>query len=370
MTDPSHTPLPTIERIETQLVSVTLPHPLRVWGREITRREFVFVRAHAGGAVGVGFAFTRGMPLDDVVDRQIAPFAIGRAAGATRAVWNAARAAARMTGESGIYMRALSLVDMALWDLHGKLTGLPLWKMLGGARDGVPCLAICGYYRPGVDWKSASLRAVEEEGRRLVAAGYTRFKIPFGEDIELDVARISALRRIVGPAAVIGLDASGVFDSVKQAERAWSTIDDLGVDFFEDPFPADRPELAEELARRLPVAVAYGESITSPLALQRLAEGAALDILRPDATVLGGVTGFAQAVAPALERRARVFPHYYPDIHAPLAAAFGLEMIEESPPQAETVALDQLRGAPPIRDGRWQLSDEPGFGVNWIGERS
>ena len=71
---------------------------------------------------------------------------------------------------------------------------------------------------------------------------------------------------------MIGIDASGVFDSVKQAEQAWSRIDSLGVDFLEDPFPADRPELASELARRLPVPVAYGESITSPLAMQRLAE--------------------------------------------------------------------------------------------------
>ena len=355
---------PKIERVETQLVRVTLPHALRVWGREITTREFVFVRAYAGGAVGVGFAFTRGMPLDVVVDKQLAPLAVGRVAGETRAFWNAARAAARMTSETGIYMRALSLVDMALWDLHGKLVGLPLWKMLGGTRACVPCLAICGYYRPGADWKSASLRAVEEEAERLVAAGYTRFKIPFGEDIDLDVARITTLRRVVGPRALVGLDASGMFDSVKQVERAWTRIADLGVDFFEDPFPADRPELAAELARRLPVAVAYGESITSPLVLQQLAEGAALDILRPDVTVIGGVTGFAQAIAPALERRARIFPHYYPDLHAPLAAAFGLEMIEESPPEADTVALNQLRAAPPvIRDGCWQLSEEPGIGA-------
>ena len=64
-----------IERIEAFRVRVPLPHALRVWGREITAREFVFVRAHAGGHTGVGFAFTRGMPLDVVVEQQIAQFA-------------------------------------------------------------------------------------------------------------------------------------------------------------------------------------------------------------------------------------------------------------------------------------------------------
>lgn len=354
-----------VERLEAFCVRVPLPHALRVWGREITTREFVFVRAHAGGHTGVGFAFTRGMPLDVVVERQIAPFALGRPTHQIRGFWNAARAAARMTTESGIYMRAISLVDLALWDLHGHVVGQPVWKLLGGARSSVPCLAICGYYRPGVDWKDASLRALEEEIERLLPLGYTRFKIPFGEDAALDAARIRALRSAAGPHATLGLDASGVFDSVKQAEQAWRRIESLGVDFLEDPFPADRPELASELARRLPVPIAYGESITSPLAMQRLAEDAALDILRPDATVIGGVTGFMQAVSPALERRARVFPHYYPDLHAPLAAALDLEMTEESPPQAETVALNLLRGAPPIQDGCWHLSDAPGFGISW-----
>jgi D-arabinonate dehydratase len=354
-----------IERIEAFRVRVPLPHALRVWGREITAREFVFVRAHAGGHTGVGFAFTRGMPLDVVVEQQIAQFALGRPTHEIRGFWNAARAAARMTTESGIYMRAISLVDLALWDLHGHVVGQPLWKLLGGARSSVACLAICGYYRPGIDWKAASLRALHEEIARLLPAGYTRFKIPFGEDIALDADRIRALRSAAGPHAMIGLDASGVFDSVKQAEQAWSRIDSLGVDFLEDPFPADRPELASELARRLPVPVAYGESITSPLAMQRLAEDDALDILRPDATVIGGITGFQQSIAPALERRIRVFPHYYPDLHAPLAAALDLEMIEESPAEAETVALNVLRGDPPIRDGRWHLGDEPGFGIDW-----
>ncbi|MCX6017477.1 MAG: mandelate racemase/muconate lactonizing enzyme family protein [Chloroflexi bacterium] len=355
-----------VERVEAFRVRVPLPHALRVWGREISVREFVFVRAHAGGFVGTAFALSRGMPLDVVVERQVAQFAIGHPVHEIRAVWNAARAAARMTTESGIYMRALSLVDLALWDLHGRVIGQPLWQILGGARNSVACLAICGYYRPGADWRAASLRALEEEATRLLHTGYTRFKIPFGEDIELDVARIRALRATAGPQAMIGLDASGVFDSVKQAEQAWRRIESLGVDFLEDPFPADRPELAAELARRLPVAVAYGESITSPLEMQRLGENAALDVLRPDATVIGGVTGFVQAIAPALERRARIFPHYYPDAHASLAAAFDLEMIEESPPEAETVALNLLRTTQPnIRAGRWHMSDTPGFGIEW-----
>ena len=87
---------------------------------------------------------------------------------------------------------------------------------------------------------------------------------------------------------------------------------------------------------------------------------------RFNATVLGGITGFAQAIAPALERRVRIFPHYYPDIHAQLAAAFGLDMIEESPDQADTVGFAPLRVQQPrIIDGHWHMTDAPGLGIVW-----
>lgn len=358
-----------ITAIEVFTVVVPLPERLRVWGREIAAREFVFVRVSAGGCTGTGFAMTRGMALGAVVEKQLKPLALGKPAGGIRAIWNSARAAARMTTETGIYMRALSLLDLALWDLLGQLSAMPLWRMLGGATNRVPCLAICGYYRPGdaaTDWRAASLNVIRAEGQRLRAAGYTRYKIPFGEDIELDVQRIRALRETVGPDAMIGLDASGVFNSIKDAQAAWRRIESLSVDFLEDPFPADAPDLAAQLARELPVRVAYGESITSPQVLQSLGAPNGLDIVRPDATVLGGITGFAQAIAPALEQRVRIFPHYYPDIHAQLAAAFGLDMIEESPDQADTVGFAPLRAQQPrIVDGHWHMTDAPGLGIVW-----
>jgi D-arabinonate dehydratase len=350
-------------------LSVPLLERLRVWGREITAREFVFVRVSAGGCTGTGFALSRGMALDSVLERQLKPLALDKPASAIRAIWNSARAAARMTTETGIYMRALSLLDLALWDLLGQLSATPLWRMLGGAMDRVPCLAICGYYRPGdatTDWRTASLNVIRAEGERLRAAGYARFKIPFGEDIDLDVHRIRALRETVGQDAMIGLDASGVFNSIKDAHAAWRRIESLGVDFLEDPFPADAPELAAQLAREVPVRVAYGESITSPQVLQSLSVPSGLDIVRPDATVLGGITGFVQAIGPALEHRVRIFPHYYPDIHAHLAAAFGLDMIEESPDQTDTVGFAPLRAQQPrIVNGHWHMTDTPGLGIVW-----
>lgn len=346
-----------IESIDAFRVVTTLPAQLRVWGRPLTQREFVIVRIQAGGKVGTGYAFTRGMELDRVVMRQIAPLALGRPAGAIRAIWDAARAGARMTGDGGIFARGLALVDIALWDLLGQLSGAPLWRMLGGAQPAVPVVAICGYYRA-----DDPVGAVRREAAILLATGYRKFKIPFGEDDRLDVQRVRALRETVGPAAQIGLDASGVFDTIKDALAAWRGVEQFDIDFFEDPFPAAEWELANTLAAVAPVKIAFGESITSPRIMQQLR----VDIQRPDATVLHGVTGFIQGIAPALERHAAILPHYYPDLHAPLSGAFGLTAIEESPAQADTAGFGVLRASQPdIRDGHWHLNERPGFGIDW-----
>ena len=202
----------TIDSLETRRVGVPLPAPLRVWGKAITSREFVLVRAHAGDCMGTGFALTRGMDISRVVEQQIKPHVVGQPASAIRQIWQGLRDGARMTGDTGLFARALSVVDIALWDLLGKLLNAPLWRVWGGAMQAVPCVAICGYYR-----FEDSVGALRGEAERLLAAGYRRFKIPFGEDLALDVQRVRTLREIAGSEAMIGLDASGMFNSVKEA---------------------------------------------------------------------------------------------------------------------------------------------------------
>ncbi|MCS7054577.1 MAG: mandelate racemase/muconate lactonizing enzyme family protein, partial [Thermoflexales bacterium] len=337
------------------------PEPLRVWGKRITEREFVFVRAHAGGQVGVGYGLGRIAGVIEIVERHLKPLVISRPAHAIRSIWDAARRAMRMVGESGAFARALSVVDLALWDLHAKLLGAPIWKLLGGDRCDIPCIAIAGYYRP-----DDPVGKVRRDAEALTAAGYTRFKLPIGEDRDLDVQRVRAMREVVGKDALIGVDASGAFDSIKQALATWREIERFDVAFLEDPFPASQARLAVALARRGDVRVAFGESLSTPDLLQALGSPGGVDILRPDATHQMGLTGYLQATAPALEHRTTIFPHYFPDIHAPLVAALGGAWVEESPAEADTVGFRLLRAEQPaIRSGMWPINERPGFGIAW-----
>ncbi|MBC8160798.1 MAG: mandelate racemase/muconate lactonizing enzyme family protein [Roseiflexaceae bacterium] len=353
--------VPPIEWLETWCVTIPLDRPLIVFGRPVTTREFVFVRVGAAGKVGTGFAFTRGLPIDTVIRRQLESLVIGQPASAIRQIWTTARSTMRMIGEGGSFARALAVVDIALWDLLGHMLGAPLWQLLGGSSRAVPCLAICGYYGKG-----DHVADVRHEAEQLATQGYTRFKIPFGADLDLDIRRIAALRDVVGPHALVALDAGAAFNSVKAAQAAWRQIEQFDIAFLEDPFSANEWNLALHLANTTTVPVAFGESLASPAAIQRLGGTQGIDVVRPDATHQLGVTGYIQGVAPALEHGRALFPHYFPDIHAPLVAAFGGMMIEESPTAVDTVGLYRLRATQPaIRNGYWYPNGEPGFGIHW-----
>ncbi|MFN4293457.1 MAG: mandelate racemase/muconate lactonizing enzyme family protein [Thermoflexales bacterium] len=356
--------MPLVESLEAFRVVVPLSEPLFVWGKVITEREFVFARARADGQAGVGYGLGRVAGIVETIERHLKPLVIGRPTHAVRPAWDAARRAMRMIGEGGAFARALSIVDLALWDLHAKLLGTPIWKLLGGDRRDVPCIAIAGYYQP-----DDPVGKVRRDAEALSAAGYTRFKIPFGEDRALDVQRVRALREVVGQDALLGLDASGAFDSIKQALDAWRAVEQFDIAFLEDPFPAAHWQLAVALAQRCDVPIAFGESLAAPDAIQAISSANGVDIVRPDATHQMGLTGYLQAIAPALEGGKTIFPHYFPDLHAPLVAALGGAWIEESPAEADTVGFRRLRAEQPlIQSGRWRVGEQPGFGIAWDDE--
>lgn len=347
-----------IDAIDAFLVRVPLPSPILVFGKPITVREFVVVQVTAGDQAGIGYGLARGLDFSPLVLNTLAPLALGQPIGSIRAIWVAARQGVRMVGEGGYFARALSVLDIALWDLTGHLLNVPLWRLWGGKFARVPCAAICGYYREG-----DSVSAIRADAERLLQAGYTRFKIPFGADSALDQGRLHALREVVGTDAQIGLDAGAAYDSLAEVVTAWRQVERFAPAFLEDPFSAAQWELSIQLARDTDIPIAFGESVSSPAAIQRLAGSDGVDILRPDATLQLGVTGFMQGIAPASEHHTRIFPHYYPDIHAPLVGGLGGWMVEESPDQADTVGFRLLRSTQPvIESGNWLLDESPGFG--------
>jgi len=349
-----------ITEIKAYRVRVPLKKPLLVFGSVITEREWIFVEAHCNEQVGIGYGLTRGADLERIVQRQIVPHVSGQRIGAIRSIWQAARQSVRMIGEEGLFARALSVVDIALWDVQAKLLGVPLWRLLGGMSSKIPVVAIAGYYQDD------PVGAVRRDAENLLKAGYQTFKIPFGANRDLDHQRIAAFREVAGETVSLGLDAGAAFSTVKEALSALHPLSAFNIWFLEDPFSAAQWPLAAVLADKTPLPIAFGESISSLSTLHTLVGPAGVDILRLDATHQLGITGTLGVVSAAHEHAKMVFPHYFPDIHSVLVGGVGGSMIEESPAEADTVGFQVLRASQPhIAEGFWHLSERPGLGIDW-----
>jgi len=166
---------PTIRSVKATPVAVPLAVPTRIATREVVAREFVLVEIETDdGVTGVGYTYTGttgGRLCSTFIDDYVAPRLVGGPALAPERVWAALFQEHLLIGRHGFLLRALSAVDIALWDLMGKVTDQPLYRLLGGFRDAVPACTSGGYYRAGdplenIEREFTLLSANSRDGRR------------------------------------------------------------------------------------------------------------------------------------------------------------------------------------------------------------
>ena len=178
---------------------------------------------------------------------------------------------------------AMSGIDMALWDIRGKATGWPLYKLLGGAQKPIPA------YAGGVSLGYQEPAALVDEAQPHLAAGYKAVKLRVGDTPARDLARIAAVRKAVGDDIDILTDANTAY-TVKDARAVMPGMDDLKVGWLEEPFPAHdyrSYKLATAFGR---VPLAAGENHYTRFEFNRVLEDGAITIIQPDLSKTGGIT--------------------------------------------------------------------------------
>lgn len=197
---------------------------------------------------------------------------------------------------------AMSGIDMALWDIRGKAVGWPLYKLLGGSRKAVPA------YAGGVSLGFQEPAALLDEALPHIAAGYRAIKLRVGDTPARDLMRIEAVRRAVGDDITILVDANTGY-SLADARRVMPALDDLGVGWLEEPFPA-HDHASYAMARhygRVPLAA--GENHFTRYEFDRVITDGAISILQPDLSKAGGITEMLRIAAMASARKLQVNPH-------------------------------------------------------------
>jgi L-alanine-DL-glutamate epimerase-like enolase superfamily enzyme len=269
-----------------------------------------------------GIGYTYGAPAAaHVIEDKLRGLVIGRDAAEHGAIWRSMVAAVRNMGLPGVAATAISAVDVALWDLRGKLLKQPVGALAGGFRDQVPVYGSGGF-------TSYTESELTEQLAGWVESGIPRVKMKIGKDwgasAAEDVARIQAARDAIGPDAELFVDANGAY-SAQQAVHLCEAFQAADVSYFEEPVSSDHPRELALVRREGGIAIAAGEYGYRPSDFRDLLDAEAVDILQADATRCLGITGFLQAATQAYAHGVPFSAHCAPSIHA--QAACGLPQI-------------------------------------------
>lgn len=197
---------------------------------------------------------------------------------------------------------ALSGIDMALWDIRGKLVGQPLYRLLGGRSKPVPA------YAGGVSLGYQDPKALVAEAKPHVEAGYKAVKLRIGDTVARDGQRIAAVREAFGEDMVILTDANTGYD-VADVRAAMPMLDELNVGWLEEPFPAHDYLSYREAARLGRTPLAAGENHYTRFEFNRVIEDGAITILQPDLSKTGGITEALRVAALASSWKLPIHPH-------------------------------------------------------------
>ena len=207
-----------------------------------------------------GGQYGPGEPVAAIVDDVLGPMLLGRVVQPTR-LWEEMYAATRDFGQRGTYIDAISGIDVALWDLLGKFLGVPISELIGGRhRDSVAVYAT-GCYHRGSDVLDTeqSTPALVAEAKAYVEAGFTMLKTKVGLlSVEVDAARIRAIRNAVGPKVKIMVDANHAYN-VATAIRMAKLLEPLDITCFEEPVPPEDLRGYAKLRQSTFIPIAGGE---------------------------------------------------------------------------------------------------------------
>jgi D-galactarolactone cycloisomerase len=271
----------------------------------------------------------------------------------------------RLAHEKGWSREALvrisAAVDIAAWDIVGKVAGLPLYRLFGGYRSEVPCYVTCAYYRDGKD-----LSELRDEMQMLKAQGHTAFKakaggVTLGEDME----RLAVVREVIGDDAELMVDVNRGWDLATAIEGA-RLLEPLRPRWLEEPvhWADDRREL-KLLAQRTRIPLSAGESELTSYGCRALLEEQAIEILQFDCTMMGGFTEGRKLAALCELNHVQVAPHHDCFIHAHIVASSPAGCIVESftDPERDPLQAELFEDPPRIANGKLTLKEAPGLGL-------
>lgn len=339
------------------------------------------------GLVGLGESAHFGGPMAStaqVIERELRDYLIGQDPRNIEYLWEMMHKRAYKHARGGIVIAAISGIDIALWDLRGKMAGMPLWRLLGGYRQRVPAYATGGFYSEG-----KGVKELTREMASYVKHGFRAVKMKIGRnpDIELsplrvmdsagrcevsleeDLERVAAVRDTIGPDIKLMVDANGAWD-VPIAVKMGRAMERFDIYWYEEPISPDDVAGSAEVASRVDIAVAGYETCSYGIVdFNDYIKARAVHFVQPDVAWAGGLTESLKIAHMAQAANLPIAPHIHGSAVAVAAAVHLLGAVRNGS-MAETVfpahaLMNELVKEPLLMDrkGYITLTDKPGLGM-------
>ena len=362
-----------IESIETYVVEQALDTPFYFSQFAFRARQICLVKVIADdGSYGWGEGYGPATVVKAGIEF-LAPLALGEDPLQVEAIWSKMHLRALDYARRGVLVAAISAIDIALWDLRGKLLGQPVSTLLGGRRrERVKVYATGMYFTETEDL----IGKLVDEARLYASQGFRALKMKVGLGVETDVKHVRAARAAIGNDVQLMVDANHAY-SLSEALSFARQIEELDISFFEEPVSPEDYEGYRELRQRISIPVAGGECEYLLAGFRHLLSGRCVDIAQPDICGAGGLTETKRIAALAYAFQTNVIPHSW---GTGIAFAAGLHLVstlDVAPGRLRMpeAMLEMDRSESALREnltlpkfvleeGRVAAPDAPGLGVD------
>jgi L-alanine-DL-glutamate epimerase-like enolase superfamily enzyme len=347
-----------IQSVDAEYYQVPLDEPLYDARHGVhTHFELVIAKVKlADGSQGVGYTYTGGKggrAIYEMIVHDLAPALVGKQADEIEELWDFMNWHIHYVGRGGISSFAIAAVDIALWDLRAKRAEQPLWKVLGGDGKKVKTYA-------GLIDLNYSLDQHKEVIDQKLAEGHRGIKIKIGlDDLDADIKRTRAVRDLIPQDVAFMVDANMKWDAETAIEMGKAMFD-LDVVWFEEPVLPDDFQAFEQVGQAIDIPLAQGENLHTLLEFRSALETGVLAFPEPDASNIGGITGWVKVAKMCQEKGLPVSTHGMQELHVSLLAG----MPNAGYMEMHSFPIDRYTTRPMmVEDGYVTPPEYPGCGV-------
>jgi len=363
-----------IERIEAIPLRCKLAEPFGYSQGWYEKRETTLVKIVTNdGIQGYGECFGPIAGNREIVEDFFAPILKGKNPLDVEELWEFMYNKGRAAFQSFIPMTAISGIDIALWDIKGKILGMPIYRLLGnGHRDEIKAYAT-GHYFKKTNSIEELFSHIITEALENVKAGFDMLKLKIGLgvlgfDLEEDIKLIQRVREAVGGKVTLMVDANYAYDP-HTAILIGKELEKAKVFWFEEPIDPTDLEGYKEVKAALNIPIAAGECLATRYGFRDFLSQRAIDIAQPDLCAAGGITECRKIADMASTYNIKFIPHVW---GSPIAIVASLQLIA-SLPRASLLEFDrsdnpireEMGKSLIVREGSYvKVPQNPGLGIN------